>query len=210
MWAMQDYIQQYQGLVCQFRSENASLRRQLNEMRTGTVVERGPQPAPRTPNSPPATNSVPKFQDSPAPSAEMPDVPPLGQGTSIDANNRYLPLAENEKPRVELSRYAQLASYETPANSMAAQASERTAPDKLSAAARANSTTPDATAVISPDILLSGEVVANDSGGGPRLAIDIESFDQAGSNAKFDGNANGWAKSGKPQTDCSWADKAFL
>ena len=27
MWAMQDYIQQYQQLVCQFRSENASLRR---------------------------------------------------------------------------------------------------------------------------------------------------------------------------------------
>ena len=39
----------------------------------------------------------------------------------------------------------------------------------------------DATATAaSPDILLSGEVVANDSGGGPRLVIDIESFDQSG------------------------------
>ena len=31
IYAMQDYMQQYQQLVCQYRSENASLRRQLAE-----------------------------------------------------------------------------------------------------------------------------------------------------------------------------------
>src|SRR4051794_2196829 len=40
MWAMQDYLQQYQQLICRFRSENASLRRQLNDERSAPVVER--------------------------------------------------------------------------------------------------------------------------------------------------------------------------
>src|SRR5215211_3933533 len=62
MWAMQDYIQQYQQLVCRFRSENASLRRQLNDDRSGATGE--PLPVPRTPVSPPATNRVPNIPGS--------------------------------------------------------------------------------------------------------------------------------------------------
>src|SRR3954451_13875049 len=61
MWAMQDYIQQYQRLVCQFRSEKASLRRQLNDDRNGVVVDHEPQPVPRMPNNPPATNRTPNL-----------------------------------------------------------------------------------------------------------------------------------------------------
>src|SRR4029079_7848953 len=44
--------------------------------------------------------------------------------------------------------------------------------------------------VVSPDVLLSGKVVANDNGGGPRLEIDLESFDQSGPSARFDGNVS--------------------
>jgi hypothetical protein len=50
---------------------------------------------------------------------------------------------------------------------------------------RAPATTADA-----PNILLTGEVVANDNGGGPRLVIDLESFDQSGRSAPFDGNVS--------------------
>jgi len=48
MWAMQDYLQQYQQLICRFRSENASLRRQLNEERSGVLDGRA-QPATHMP-----------------------------------------------------------------------------------------------------------------------------------------------------------------
>lgn len=190
MWAMQDYIQQYQQLVCQFRSENASLRRQLNDERSGPAVEREPQPAERMPGSPPATNRTPNFPDSPppgvekkqtpSPNIEMPDVPPLNQGASINPRNQYESFAnlESEHANYNPDRYAQLASYETGVNVAAAPAaSEPAAVDATTTAG-------------SPDILLSGEVIANDNGGGPRLVIDLEAFDQSGRIAKFDGNVS--------------------
>src|SRR4051812_32666662 len=93
MWAMQDYIQQYQQLVCRFRSENASLRRQLNDDRSGATGE--PLSVPRTPVIPPATNRMPNIPGStapgqkkvPSPNTEMPDVPPLSRETSIDTDS---------------------------------------------------------------------------------------------------------------------------
>jgi hypothetical protein len=185
MWAMQDYIQQYQQLVCQFRSENASLRRQLNDDRSGAVVE--PQPTPRMPVSPPKTNRAPNLpysppagiekKQNPSPNIEMPDVPPLNQGTSIDANSWYRAVAVHDRGKANLDRYAQPASYETPVDGAPPPAaSEPAALDVPTTAA-------------SPDILLSGEVVAND-GGGPRLSIDLESFDHSGRIARFDGNVS--------------------
>jgi hypothetical protein len=187
MWAMQDYLQQYQQLICRFRSENASLRRQLNDERSAPVVEREPQPVPRTPSNPPATNRAPNLPGSPppgiekqtpSPNIEMPDIPPLKQGASIDTRNRYQSPAERESGQSEPDRYAQLASYEPPVDGPAARATSEPA---------ASGTNISAT---SPDVLLSGEVIANDSGGGPRLMIDIESFDKSGHVAKFDGNVS--------------------
>ena len=186
MWAMQDYIQQYQQLVCQFRSENASLRRQLNDDRSGTAVEREPQPVTRMPVNQPPTSRAPNYPSTSPPGAEqkqvpspieMPDVPPLKQGTSIDRRNQYESLAD-ENGQANQDRYAQRASYETPVDSAAAPPAGNPA---------AHDAPPTA---ISPDFLLSGEVVANESGGGPRLEIDIESFDQSGRSARFDGNVS--------------------
>jgi hypothetical protein len=187
MWAMQDYLQQYQQLICRFRSENASLRRQLNDERSAPVVEREPQLVPRTPSNPPATNRAPNRPSSPppgienqppSPNIEMPDVPPLKQGASIDTPNRHQSLAEHESGQAEPDRYAQLASYDTPL--------DRPAAPKTSEPAASGTNIP----ANSPDVLLSGEVVANESGGGPRLMIDIESFDKSGHIAKFDGNVS--------------------
>jgi hypothetical protein len=184
MWAMQDYIQQYQQLVCQFRSENASLRRQLNEDHSGAAVEREPQPVPvsqpptgRAPNyrstSPPGTDQ----KQAPSPGVEMPDVPPLKQGTSINRRNQYGSLAD-EGGQATLDRYAQLASYETPVDAAAAPPTS-------------NPVTKDTPPTgVSPDVLLSGEVIANESGGGPRLEINIESFDQSGRIGRFGGNVS--------------------
>src|SRR4051794_24092602 len=118
MWAMQDYIQQYQQLVCRFRSENASLRRQLNDDRNGATVERE---LPRTPVIPPATNRMPNIPGSPAPgekkqapspNIEMPDVPPLSRETSIDTGSWTHSYAQSLS-RQHDDRYAQPVSYET-------------------------------------------------------------------------------------------------
>ncbi len=169
MWAMQDYLQQYQQLVCQFRSENASLRRQLSELQSGTAVDRSIQSTPRTPITPPIRNEAPTqpnsaspTMDQPPPSApavESPDIPPLGQSNSRRAYNGLHMFAESAGD----DHYAQLASHELPA-----------------------AATESAT---SSDVLLSGEVVSNDNGG-RRLIVDIESFNRSGRVAKFDGEVS--------------------
>jgi hypothetical protein len=107
----------------------------------------------------------------------MPDVPPLNQGSSIDMPNSYESLAQNEIGQPRSDRYAQLASYETSVDRAAAPAVIKSA--ALDGAATG----------VSPDFLLSGEVIANGSGG-PRLVIDIESFDKSGRTARFDGNVS--------------------
>ena len=187
LWAMQDYVQQYQQLVCQFRSENASLRRQLSEDRSG-AVGRETQPPPHTPVRPSENGGVPKFQGSPAPGpnqkqgpspkVETPDVPPLGQGTSIDLRKRSRSLAESENSQAEPATYSTLASYE---NQIDAEATA------TASGSPAQDTT---TSAISPDILLSGEVIVNEGGGGPRLMIHIESLDESGCIAGFDGTVS--------------------
>ncbi len=196
MYAMQDYIQQYQQLVCRFRSENASLRRQLMDERSTSPVELEPQSMPQTqPNWPANKNGTPieatpapgiNKQQVPAPSVETPDVPPLKQGASINADNRYRSLADDGQRQDEQNRYAQLASYESPvtsdAPSIAAEPTADTAPTNAS-----TGNTPTNT---SPDVLLSGEVVANNVGGGLRLVIDLESFDRSGRIARFEGNVS--------------------
>jgi hypothetical protein len=196
MWAMQDYIQQYQQLVCRFRSENASLRRQLNEEHASVPAEREPQPMPRTQPNRPATKNGPQFDNSrspsieqrpaPNPNIEMPDVPPLKQGTSIDDGHTHKSFAIDENGPPNQDRYAQTASYVSPAFGEAASAAGQPADD----ARPTNGATDIArtSSEASPDILLSGEVVANDNGGGPRLVIDIETLEHSGHIARFNGN----------------------
>jgi hypothetical protein len=186
MWAMQDYLQQYQQLICQFRSENASLRRQLNEERSGTT-EGNPQPATRIPVSAPPISPTPNYPNTPPPAVdpkqtppsniEMPDVPPLKQGASSSPRSPNHSFAERSR-KLDPDRYAQLASYETPSDGAAVPMAHNP------------SATDPSTMAVSADVLLSGEVLANENGGGPRLMIDVESCDQSGNVARFDGDVS--------------------
>lgn len=200
MWAMQDYIQQYQQLVCRFRSENASLRRQLNDDRSGATTNREPLPVPRTPVKPPATNRMPNIPGSPAPgekkevpspNIEMPDVPPLSRETSIGTGSWTHSYAQS-LTRQHDDRYAQLASYETPVGAAPTSAArEVPAATKTSDAPPNDSTTRELTSAADcEEVVLSGETVANHSGGGPRLMIDIEPFDKSGHIVTFDGSVS--------------------
>jgi hypothetical protein len=181
MWAMQDYIQQYQQLVCRFRSENASLRRQLNDERTGTVVS--PQPTPtRQPSPPPYRNAppsqpapgLPPNKQAPAPAPDMPDVPPLQGGSASEPINWSEPFAQRESKAAGFDQFAQLTTYEAPANSLRSTGSDSPAHEAPT---------------MSPEVLLSGEVVENEAGG-PRLAIDVETFDESGHAVRFGGSAS--------------------
>src|SRR4051794_12383632 len=103
MWAMQDYLQQYQQLICRFRSENASLRRQLNVEHGGAVVDGESLPGPGVPSNPPVLNRAPDLPDlsprssgnkqAPSPNIDIPDLPPLNQGSSTNMPNSYESLA---------------------------------------------------------------------------------------------------------------------
>lgn len=181
MWAMQDYIQQYQQLVCRFRSENASLRRQLNEERSSTVVS--PQPAPTRQTSPLPYRSTPPGQPAPgaqpnkpapAPGPDMPDVPPLQGGSASEPINWSEPFSLKEKKAAGLDQFAQFASYEVSPNSRKLSGSDSPAHEAP---------------MVSPEVLLSGEVVENEAGG-PRLAIDVETYDESGRAVRFDGSAS--------------------
>jgi hypothetical protein len=181
LYAMGDYITQYQQLVCQYRSENATLRRQLATTRAGTSNVGEPQLMPQrgltypAPRNAPRTNTPAPGPETPSPSTpklDLPDVPPLNQGTSV-------PEAES------LATHAVLASYNEPAAGSAVQSD---APPEVppNATGKRPSAAPRDS---SPDVLLSGEVIQN-SGGGPRLLVDVEAFDQSGQIVKFDGEVS--------------------
>jgi hypothetical protein len=191
IYALQDYIQQYQQLVCQYRSENAALRRQVSE---GFVVE--PQRNQADPYSPSRNGATPKFQSpqSPAntktpsslpatqpetPAIEEPAVPPLK--TSSDATS----IEKTSSPQVLR------ASYEEPVEPESTP-SEPAPPSQSSNAC---------------DVMICGEVVSNE-GGGPRLLIDVVPFDKSGRVESFIGNLSlvitGAGVDGKQARMCGW------
>jgi hypothetical protein len=160
---MGDYISQYQQLVCQYRSENATLRRQLSAVRSGTATVRDPLLIPQRDPSLPGTRSGSPagIPQTPIPKLEQPDVPPLGQGASLNNQDGSLPCIA-ERPRGISDTHAELASFEEPASNAL---------------------------VYSADVLLSGEVLEN-SGGGSRMTVDIEPFDGTGRSARFAGEVS--------------------
>lgn len=193
IYAMQDYISQYQKLLCRYRSENAALRCRLAEERGSGPALNEPQPMPRTPTREPNVKQgpdievpqTPSNQKKQAPKSEQnaPDVPPLGQRTSDDVDRYRTGSAElawqgrTEQP-VAAASYIDSDNHEAPSKSVDGTSIETTT---------AGAT--DAPTAAAAEILLSGEVVENKSGG-PRLVVDIEPFDRAGRSSPFDGNVS--------------------
>jgi len=172
IYALQDYITQYQQLVCRYRSENESLRRKLSDDR---VAEPEPsEPQPRTRDRSSAPTSSPQFQapqtpsseeQSPPPPAppviETPDVPPLKTTTTGEAASTNDSLVSEDGVPDDSSPRVLAALHNDPTESET-----------------------------SSNVLLSGEVVANDAGGGPRLMVDVVPFDASGRVEAFDGSVS--------------------
>ena len=161
IYAMEDYLSQYQQLVCKYRSENAALRRRLaDEYYDGEEV-----PTPRT--APPTRRDGPS-PDEPAAQPnglDLPDVPPLEGGASNEP-----------KPDGE----AALAAGQTDVAPRAMHELLEDSPPVVSIAPAHHGAAPH-------QVWLHGEIVANDAGGGPRLAVDVEPLDAAGRCIPFAG-----------------------
>ena len=81
LYAMEDYLDQYQQLVCKYRSENAALRRQLaeNGVDAGNDRAAARERTPRTPERP--ADRIDRERrdrtEQPPPDIESPEMPPL-------------------------------------------------------------------------------------------------------------------------------------
>lgn len=187
IYALQDYINQYQQLVCQYRSENASLKRQLSGGRVAEPQPSEPQPAPR--GSGPSPSTSPTFQapqtpgeqeQSPpeTPKIETPEVPPLKTTTLDEAASTNEPQVSDSETQDDASPLVLAASHDEPAHE---------APSSEPGQSPTNEPTSSESA---SNVLLSGEVVANDAGGGPRLMVDVIPFAASGRVEVFDGSVS--------------------
>jgi hypothetical protein len=198
---MQDYVKQYQNLVCQYRSENASLRRQLAQSNDGSSDQSEPQPMPATRR--PSMPSAPEFQTPQTPGGNqpqpedpqievpaVPDVPPLKSSAWNDPNHDIEPAPSDDHGQNESDPHVLTATYEEPVQE-STQAEQRTAqaesplaePAPRRAKGRLGSEP-------TGDVMLSGEVIAGEPGGGQRLVVDVAPFDKSGRVETFDGSAS--------------------
>lgn len=200
VYAMQDYVRQYQNLVCQYRSENASLRRQLAQSSDGGPDQSEPQPMPATRR--PSAPSAPQFQTPQTPGGKrqppedpqidvpaVPDVPPLKSSAWNSPNHDIEIAPSNDSGQSESDPQVLTATYEEPVKDRgpAEQTRRRDAEGKAETADRAG------TARLSSetnDVMLSGEVLASEPGGGQRLVVDVAPFDKSGRVESFDGSAS--------------------
>ena len=192
IYALQDYINQYQRLLCQYRSENASLRRQLSEnYTTGEPQSAEPQPASVPRSASPPLRSAPQFKAPEPPGVKQqqfpptpttpeitpPDVPPLKSTTDDTSDQSPARVAANEQPGGPDPKVLQ-ASYDT------------TAPRRqLRAEDSPTNALPASQSGAINELMISGEVVAASSGG-PRLMVDVVPFDSSGLVQPFEGSAS--------------------
>jgi hypothetical protein len=97
IYAMEDYLAQYQQLICKYRAENAALRRQLAEVEdTDATLPTRPSPPARN-GTPPAIKgpeievpaTPPANGTRPQPQIDVPEVPPLEETTSSDTELEF-------------------------------------------------------------------------------------------------------------------------
>ncbi len=216
IYALEDYIKDYQQLICKYRSENASLKRQL-----GNNCDESEVPAGRGPRQPASQDgqrslTVPPKIDVPRKPRtngtnrnqplEVPDVPALEQTKPDGANLQFRPARAGENAAAgQQSSDVLTASYTEPpaadasgkpvnAGAMGKVASRAATGDNSASDGAENDAGSggDGSNSQKPPshILLRGEVVANDSAGGPRLAINVAPLDSSWQVAAFEGNVS--------------------
>jgi hypothetical protein len=163
LYAMEDYLEQYQKLVCKYRAENAALKQQLAENGDAPATSRPSNGSRPTPTGPSIDVPPPANGTTPPTDIDSPDIPPLDTTTSGRANARRA----KTRGKVKLT---------------AAQG-----PEGDSAAEQAIALAPVDKAPVASEVWLHGEVVANELGGGPRILVEVEPLDAKGRATAFNG-----------------------
>jgi hypothetical protein len=167
LYKLEDYLEEYQRLVCKYRSENAALKRQLadHDITPASGSRRTDEETRATPASPDLEVKPPSNGTTPPSDIETPDIPPLDATTSHDSRGK------KRRPRAR------------------GQASVARADDNdfQTPVARAVALQPAQLAPVARDVWLHGAVLANPTGGGPRLIVKVEPLDKNDDVVRFDG-----------------------
>ena len=230
IFAMQNYLEDYQKLICKYRAENAALKRQVAEARSSKQapkeVDPSPEEEPRQQSTPP--KDVDQDQDSeskpnsdiemklpPAPEIEDPAVPPLDTTKSTQADLNWGQEEELQTGRAD-SQVVTAAAIEPIVASEEAAPSENTTETEplvervaLIETTKARGLQPGSHLAHSSDLIwIHGEVVVNDTGGGPRISVEIEPLENAIGPGPFVGRAEVMVlnptEEGTPQPVARW------
>ncbi len=209
IYAQQDYLEQYQRLICQYRAENVALKQKLAEQSTD-----------QTPTNTATSSGEPASTGSSAAPLEAPTIPPAPPGRSNEPTDLQIPpldMTPRQPPRpvdesagggdpspatTQLPEFhTQLASQIVPLAQQRAIAGEPHDPhsradttppapvDRTELKVPADSSPadePSGEPEIAEHVWITGEVVANDAGG-PRLIVDVTPLSDTGRPAPFAG-----------------------
>ena len=209
LYAMEDYLTQYQQLLRKCRAENAELKHELNErgeelpeppLRSRRPSSQRSSPGRTAPDLGPPTRRETEASPPTSPeNIELPDIPPLEESTQSESEPHVL-AASAVFDQDSMDQF----EANIPEIEAAAQPESVTDEQEASMATHEASESPD----IPTRILLHGEIVANEAGGGPRLVVDVVPRSGTGGAASFVGDLSlmvlAPGDSGQPQSLARW------
>ena len=192
LYAMEDYLTQYQQLVCKYRSENAALRRRLADDYYDEDDKEDELPAPRLrprdrqparPGTSIEIRETPGLDGEQPPAREieieLPDVPPLEGSTSDESPSEPVVNASHTELASEAADgEAPSAAWQETVDNRTLESQNGNEPPPIEASP---------TSEQPPQIWLRGQVVENEAGGGPRLSVHVDLLDDRGSATELHG-----------------------
>jgi hypothetical protein len=202
IYAMQDYLAQYQQLLCQVRAENAALKQQLAAEGTAVAAPSRSKPssqgagdAAKEPGASEPPNREPTDFEIPSLDAPKLNVPKTMDQSSIRPER-------TESPTHEAGEAVHIASY---ADDSAHIGRDVVAQSQAGASAAAVPIVNDAPPA--DRVWLSGEVVPNETGG-PRLVVDVTPLTESGRPAAYAGEVSlmvlATSETGPPNNLARW------
>lgn len=204
LYAMEEYLAQYQGLLRQARAENRQLKRQISKQqgelpappsrssKSATPGEAAPAAQPIDVPPVELTPVEPESREPTAPSSpggiESPDIPTLDETTLItpepDQSPANADIVTNEYPDEGRVALADFSSDVADANPRSGDATYAT--DDSGAVFEQDASSPQS-ADPPTQVWMHGEIIAGASDTGPRLIVDVEPLTRAGRATPFAG-----------------------
>jgi hypothetical protein len=178
IYALQDYLAEYQQLLCEYRQENESLKRQMvtGQFRESLPTPRRSETRPPSRTTPTPPSEPPTPDEDTTPPADIPplefdqsDIPPLDTTSAVDSEGTLHAIAENEAGDVT--------ALETDAND-----------PNVTLAAFDEPVPVDAAAWSVEQVLVRGEVWPGAGTDGPRLLVDLDPLTTTGRPAELSGD----------------------